>query len=265
MRVTKSLSFAGVDFELVGNDADWYFNGIEQHVIQNDFIAPVLKHHVDSGGVILDIGANIGVTTALAHGLVPDATIISIEPSGAFEYLVETVQRNGMKRHQAIRCCIGDFDGEVSFVAPADNTSASHMIDKQHRQATDYKVPITTVDSLVAKLGIERLDFVKIDVEGHEMSVLDGMVNTNETYRPLVFMEFNSYALTALANISPRSVIERIYKEFGFFFIQDKGALKRVETESEAQAFLHTNMLHHQCVDDILFTRSAERAAALLV
>ena len=259
----KTLSFGNMTFQLAGNEDDVYYHHIEHHVAHNNFLLPVMKYHLSAGSTILDIGANVGLTTMLAYSVTPQARIISVEPSSAYEYLVESARVNGLVNHTAVRCCIGDYDGEVFFAPAAGNLSASHMLDRE--TAGGIRCPVKRVDTLIKELDLDRLDLIKIDVEGHETSVLDGMQETDRRFEPLVFMEFNAYALTANADVSPRHLLHRILSDYGCFVVNDPAGLRRIATQSEAKDFLHANMIEHSCVDDILFTRSAQRLAALQV
>ncbi len=118
------------------------------------------------------------------------------------------------------------------------------------------------IDTIVREQRLDRVDFIKIDVEGFESKVLDGMKETNKLFGPLVFMEFNAFTLTAYGNISPRALLNRIIAEYGFFIVQNDSALQKIDTPDQALGFLHRNMIEHGCVDDIAFTMSPERRRA---
>ena len=68
---------------------------------------------------------------------------------------------------------------------------------------------------LLAIFALDRVDFIKIDVEGFEQDVLQGMPVTVNRFAPFIFIEFNSFALTQFRNVSPRSVLEYLRYHFG--------------------------------------------------
>ena len=101
-----------------------------------------------------------------------------------------------------------------------------------------------------------RVDFVKIDVEGAELDVLAGAVETMARFRPKVIMEFNSYALVHIREIIPRRALADICRVFDdMYYFQDRTGylIPLAKTESDLEMFLHNNLLNG-CVDDLLCT-----------
>jgi hypothetical protein len=101
---------------------------------------------------------------------------------------------------------------------------------------------------------------VKIDVEGYEIDVLGGMPRTIAKFAPLIFMEFNSWTLVAFRNISPRILLDHVRQIFGevHYFAAD-GSIACAKTDGDFLGLLHTNMVQHGCVDDIMFSNDPKR------
>ena len=104
------------------------------------------------------------------------------------------------------------------------------------------------------------MDFVKIDVEGFEPRVLDGMKRVTEAMKPVVYMEFNSWAL-ASNSVAHMPFLQQLISEYGFFVYRDRatGMPVFVKTVGETRTFLHDNMIRNGCVDDIVFSLDGEK------
>lgn len=128
-----------------------------------------LVDHLDEDDVFYDIGANLGIYSIFASGLC--AEVVAFEPHPKnFELLVENIDLNAsdVDPHQL---AISDEDGEELFVAGSETTTfgSGGLGDG------DVTVETARIDSLISSGVITEPDVVKIDVEGAEGLVLDGM------------------------------------------------------------------------------------------
>ncbi len=145
------------------------------------------EQDVKSGDVVLDCGANVGVFTreALDHGA---SKIIAIEP--APENL-EVLRRNFKDEVAAGRVVIypkGVWDKEdvLTLHVDANNTAADTFVIQRKETTGDVKVPLTTIDKLVAELKLERVDYIKMDIEGAEPNALRGGHDTIAKWKPRI-------------------------------------------------------------------------------
>jgi len=132
-----------------------------------------------AGGHILDVGANIGYTTAVFAGAVRDPfRVFAFEPEEEnFARLQRNVRRLGLRNVELVRSAVGDRDG----VAPlwrnerhhGDHRIATPAFAAHHQGFVD--VPMTTLDTFAAEHVDGPIAFVKIDVQGFEPAVLAGM------------------------------------------------------------------------------------------
>jgi FkbM family methyltransferase len=135
--------------------------------------------------VVLDCGANVGVFTrvALDRGA---RTVVAIEP--APENL-ESLRRNFKEEIAAARVIVypkGVWDKEDTLTLRRDtgNTAADSFVILKDKNAASIQVPLTTIDKLVAELKLERVDYIKMDIEGAETNALSGGQATIATYHP---------------------------------------------------------------------------------
>lgn len=147
----------------------------------------VMAAHFPAGGVFCDVGANVG-NHALYFALFHDARVIAFEPNPpAITLLRANVALNGLANRVDLTHLgwgVADDEGAgFSVVTRRANLGATRLVaDGQGG------IPVRTGDSMLAGA---RVDFVKIDVEGMEMSALRGLSATIAAHRPPVFLELD--------------------------------------------------------------------------
>jgi FkbM family methyltransferase len=140
---------------------------------------------VARGDVVLDGGANIGLFTweALKLGA---RQVIAIEPVPAN---LECLRRN-LKREIAEGRVVlypkgvWDRDDVLEMNIDQSNQTGDSFVLNAGGGAVRVKLPLTTVDALVAELGLEKVDFIKMDVEGAERKALQGAAETIRRFHP---------------------------------------------------------------------------------
>jgi FkbM family methyltransferase len=152
-----------------------------------------------ANGDVLDIGANIGYTAwVFAQGIAQDAKVYAFEPDlNSFGSLEELIQRKGLQdRVKPLNIAIGSQEGELEFWHNKNHSADHRIVTEEFRKALPeneriVRVPVTTVDKFVEIQKIERLSFIKIDVQGYELAVCHGMSKTLERFpRLMVCLEF---------------------------------------------------------------------------
>lgn len=153
---------------------------------------------IPKGGTLLDVGANIGITCAIAKRKRPDLRILAFEPVPQNLKVLRRIRTLYSIRHmQIFPCAIGDHAGAAPMTIPMTagviDPGRSHLLWEQYRneeveQLLKWKtiqVPVRPLDSF----DFGPIDAVKIDVEGHEFQVLTGAKELLTASRPLVFCE----------------------------------------------------------------------------
>jgi FkbM family methyltransferase len=147
-----------------------------------------------AGMVVLDIGAHVGYYSLLAARLVgPSGKVFSFEPEiDNYQLLRQNIELNGYENIYTNQCAVSNKVGETTlFLANLD--SGRHSIyNHSLPQKGSYTVPTVTIDSFLEEQGWPKVDLVKIDVEGAEPDVLEGMGQTVKRSSELkLIMEFN--------------------------------------------------------------------------
>lgn len=150
-------------------------------------VGPALRDHLDAGGTFFDIGAHIGYYSVLAGELVGDTGQVV-----AFEPLPSNAERI---REQAE---LNDISIRVEEIALADRTGKAELSVPERRYNTTIvgadtaerllTAPVTKLDQWVTDNAVVP-DVVKIDVEGAELEVLEGMTETMQQHRPTIVCE----------------------------------------------------------------------------
>lgn len=125
--------------------------------------------------VVFDVGANVGDWSILAAGLLPRSTIHAFEVVPLTH--AELVARVGALGPRIVANAFGlaDKDGTIDIHVMADDSTLSSLVALHEGQRTTMACPVRTGDDYMKAAGIERIDLLKIDVEGGEHLVLMGL------------------------------------------------------------------------------------------
>jgi FkbM family methyltransferase len=174
----------------------------------------VLRDHVRPGGIFLDIGANEGYFSALAGKLVgPRGFVVAIEPQSRLRDIIEVNLRlNDVGRYRVYTNAFGADDGVTGTINlwPSHNTGASSLMSSYRFSRSTETVRFVSLDRIFAETGIDRVDFVKVDVEGFEGQVARSLEpHLREKRIGTLFLDYHAKIL-AHAGIDPRSIHQRI-------------------------------------------------------
>ena len=162
-----------------------------------------LRHLVLPGDVCLDIGAAYGMYSyPLAELVGPHGAVHSFEPQRKAHSLLRAGRAlAGANRIQLTRSGVGRAAGEFEMALPVrfglpinghahlqDGLVAVHD-ERWHTRMKRIRVPVTTVDEVCAHRGIERVHFMKVDVEGFEPGVVAGAAGVIARDRPSLLLE----------------------------------------------------------------------------
>jgi FkbM family methyltransferase len=134
-----------------------------------------LRASLSSGGVFVDVGANVGTyALALARDVGADGMVIAIEPHPVIHArLAFNRAASRFAQVRLVAAAAGEADGEVMIETDSGNLGASHVVTGQP-SGNAFKVPCMTLQHILGEAGAVRVDALKIDVEGFEDRVLTG-------------------------------------------------------------------------------------------
>jgi FkbM family methyltransferase len=179
----------------------------------------VIRTVLPAGGVAIDMGANVGWHTLLmARTVGPQGRVLAIEANPSIrEQLARNIGLNRLAQVEVVACAIADAEGSLDFLGPDSGhpgSASGHVVSGSGDKAGSIRVDARTLDAIVAEKRIERLDLVKIDVEGFEWPALQGGKQAIARFRPYILFEFDS-AYAARGGGSPERFVE-FFQRYGY-------------------------------------------------
>ncbi len=174
----ENFHLHNVPFRLHSNDL------ISHYIRQsNNFyeieIFNLFKSLIPTEGVFLDVGANIGNHTLMFALNYPKSKIYSFEPSRInFELL--DFNTKTLSNVSIFKVALGSNNGIVHINCEDNTNKGTTKV-----ATTGEKVPVMKIDTF----NFSPLTFLKIDVEGHEYSVIEGAQETIKKYKPVIWVE----------------------------------------------------------------------------
>jgi len=149
--------------------------------------------------VIFDIGANVGYFSLIAGKTNKNNRVYSFEPvSRTFERATTNINLNKLTNIFLHKKIISNSTELASInIGNDSNWGMSSLVHHEHLSGDVEKVESITLDNFVKEQKIDRLDIVKIDVEGFELNVLQGMEETLIRYKPIILIEILDQNLNA--------------------------------------------------------------------
>ncbi len=203
------------DLDLADNAQRWLYRtgSYEQE------LTDLLVGELSQGDVYVDVGAHIGVHALVVarHLASLDGQVVAFEPTpDSMGRLKRAAARAGLPNVTFVQSGLGSEPGEIVLRSDPrfgrNDAGVRSVYGPGHRVGS---FPVTTLDAWAEQTGLERLDVVKIDVEGSEYQVLLGMTDTLRRLRPrLVVVEMEDRLLER-AGVSEEQ-IDALLAELGY-------------------------------------------------
>jgi FkbM family methyltransferase len=165
----------------------------------------VILKFLSQMGTLVDVGANIGALAIPIAKARPKVSIICIEADpNIHQFLQDNVSRNSCDRVRVFSCVAGATDGQlVAFYRAPDDKFGMGSLGPQF-DSFPIMVKQRTLDAMLTGIGMNRIDVIKIDVEGAEVSVLRGAQQLLASERPpTIVFEFVDWAEARIAGQLP--------------------------------------------------------------
>jgi FkbM family methyltransferase len=174
------------------------FGKFQSHITNNPFLK------ISRDAVVLDIGANVGLMTLQFAKMVPHGKVYSFEPT---YYALERLKKN-LSLNPSLAAnveVINSFVSERSDINPGIVAYSSWKVNGE-RGSEDHPVhlgtpknadgvPSVSLNDFASKAGLQKIDFIKIDTDGHEYEVFKGAKETIAKFRPKIIFEIGLYVM----------------------------------------------------------------------
>jgi len=181
----------GIDLSL------FILGSFQPHVVRNRFV------QLPGDGVVVDVGSNAGILALQFAQAVPAGRVFAFEPIDyAFAKLIRNLELNPelSPRVETVQA----FVSSVSDRRPGLSAYASWRVDRASSGAhplhggtakSAVEIGAVSLDDFAAQRGLHRVDFIKIDTDGHELEVLRGARGVLARHKPVVVFEIARYVM----------------------------------------------------------------------
>jgi FkbM family methyltransferase len=135
------------------------------------------------GDTLLDVGANIGYVSACFLANVPESRVIAVEPQPNIVGLLrQNLSQFGTSRYQVAPAALSGRTSSGWLQPCPKNPGAGRLVEA--KTAGSISVDLWSAERLFSFANIDKLDLVKIDVEGHEEEVIGACAEAFKAFRP---------------------------------------------------------------------------------
>ena len=235
--IIKTVSFQNVKFEL--HIEDWiqqniYFVGAYERAELN-----LLNRHLSEDSVFVDIGANFGLYSLVASQKITNSgEIICFEPFPKnYAALKKNISLNSKSYIISENIALGDKKDELSLYYQPTEKNLGMVSANFIENSKTIEVDVMSFDEYVNENGIDKIDFIKIDVEGFENQVIIGMRKTLELFSPMILIEIFDEGSINSNHHNAHDYLTRI--GYSKYFIDDFGNLSSENTNPNRKNYFY--------------------------
>jgi FkbM family methyltransferase len=206
------------------------------------YTCSLFKSLIEKNYKVFDVGANIGCTTLLFGDL--GREVDSFEPSpSTFEILKQNLASSLHSNTRIHNLGLGAKNENLTLTFAPSNRSGGFVSDKT--QASKG----FTIEEIVIKKGDDlfhstEVNFIKIDVEGYEKNVIEGLSQTILKNQPIVVLELNHWCLNAFQRISIPDFFDFLANVFPILYAIDGDKYLNLHDESDRYIVMYNHIIH---------------------
>lgn len=206
----------------------------------------------------LDVGANVGIVALFLGRSSPAGVVHAFEPvPETYRYLVENIEANSASNVSAHEVAISDHRGDVVMHYPRTFAGGSFSATTPVNEPMATRlVPTWTLDEWLTTKGVERVDLVKMDIEGAELAAIEGARELLSRRGPDLLVELNPVVLRRFQARSWEELVDTVAQLYPYlFYVRDDGQLVAPLSKRHWQ-----RVLARQGLVDLYATRRPRRA-----
>jgi FkbM family methyltransferase len=197
--------------------------------------------------IFFDVGANVGHYSEMMLECFPTAFVHAFEPHPRnYSHLLQ--HAFPADRAKCHNIALGQCSGSMTLYDHADNDGSEHaslheatITEFHEHSAVGTHVRVETLDDIAAKEGVEYIDFLKIDTEGHELAVLSGASRLLREHR-IGYIQFEFNALHVYSRAFFRD-FRNILSDYELYRLLPKGLLPLGTSVTSTEIFGFQNIL----------------------
>lgn len=175
-------------------------------------VTAVFKRELASrrGAVFVDVGANMGWFALVAAMLPQCGKVIALEPNhGNLQLLSRSILANKLNKITVYPYAAGDKPQQMRLFSSSGPTGTGFVVPAdENRDVNGTFVQCVRLDDLLK--DEPKIDIVKMDIDGHEPTVLKGMLQLVARHQPVIFSEFFPKGIRQLAGMEPEDYLEML-------------------------------------------------------
>lgn len=181
LRTPVDIRYSGLKFRVHPFDNTVEYKMLFGSKLRDEQELRILRESVAGGGVFLDIGANIGYYALMAASF-GASRVLAFEPNPkVYSRLGFNIGANGLEsRVRALPIALGAETGTTTMIVSDRDMGGSHIAHDGGEQGTAITVQMAPLRSVLVEERIDRVDALKIDVEGMEDAVLFPFFETSD-------------------------------------------------------------------------------------
>jgi FkbM family methyltransferase len=252
---TELFSLAG-RIRLAGYAGDSYYRQVTTVPGTDLDVLTMMDLLLAPGGVMIDVGANIGLETISgARAVGPSGTVLSFEPSPQnVQLLRRNIELNDVGKTVRVHPFgLSDVAAGHLLQYSADNRGGAFLADVEHREISGQTETVETrvLDQISGGLldggPVERCDLIKVDIEGHEPHFLRGAQQFIATLAPACILEVNHWCLNAFTRVTLPDYLDQVFDMFPYVYAFDHGEI--VDVRDRQIYFMHENIVRMHLVN----------------
>jgi len=226
----------------------------------------IVKTVVVKDGVCLDIGANIGVKTFIMSKHT-SGTVLSVEAGPSVsKILLRNVAENGLNNVKVENAALSDQTKEVEFseysawgrmgIVAGHNVKSVARPHMRKREYVVSRIQAYSLEDLLLKHALDRIDFMKIDTEGYDFNIICGNWPKIKALDPWIYFEFGAVGLMAVADVNPKKALSWLFSHFKHVFLISKEEPCRLKPLEAGNifGFLMDHFYIYDGLNDLLVT-----------
>ncbi len=195
--------------------------------------------------VIIDVGANYGPYSFYLSKIYPESKIFAFEPSTrTYNIFKKIIKKFNLRNVIPVKKGLGSAEEKKEIVMPRQYTILAYISDKKsirNKEDLFEDIEITTLDNFVKRNNLKKVDFIKCDVEGFELSVFQGATKVLKKLKPIVLVEVEERH-TKKYGINPQDVLN-FFRKIGYSVYSVKkdkiNKTDKIEKEIPLYLFAH--------------------------